>query len=146
MSPKQTLGAFGEIEVVHHCLCPRCKRPKTLKRLPSNFKCADVICDFCGYLAQVKTSTRRGTESVPNTIPGAAWDPQKRRMDAAIYFPLFPVLVAPTSYSIFYLSADLQKPDMFIARSPLSKTARRAGWRGFTYDLRRVRDRFVRIR
>lgn len=117
-------------------------------RLPPNFKCADVICDFCGYLAQVKTASTSVIESVPKAVLGAAWGPQKERMDAAIYFPLFLVLVAPgtKNYSIFYLSADLQQPDMFQARSPLSPTARRAGWQGFTYNLRSLRDRFVRIR
>lgn len=130
------------------CLCPRCKRTKTLVRLPTNFRCADVICDFCGYLAQVKTARTLLIEAVPKTVLGAAWRPQKERMEAAIYFPLFLVLTRPdlTSYSIFYLSADLQRPDMFQPRSPLSLTARRAGWQGFTYDLTHVRDRFVRIR
>jgi Dam-replacing family len=69
-------------------------------------------------------------------------------MASAIYFPLFWVLIgaSKTAYSIFYLSADLQVPSMFQPRSPLSPTARRAGWQGFIYDLRTVRDRFVRIR
>lgn len=61
-------------------------------RLPNNFKCADVICDFCGYLAQVKTARVRNVDSIPNTVLGAAWGPQKERMASAIYFPLFLVL------------------------------------------------------
>jgi hypothetical protein len=148
MSPKQKLGALGEKRVTEDCLCPGCKRSRTLKRLPNNFKCADVICDFCGYVAQVKTNTSLEIESIPNTVLGAAWGPQKERMDAAIYFPLFLVLVTRDlkSYSIFYLSADLQQSDMFQPRSPLSAEARRAGWQGFAYNLRQVRDRFVRIR
>jgi hypothetical protein len=142
------LGAFGERQVAKECPCPHCKRLKTLKRLPNNFKCADVICDFCGYVAQVKTNTSPAIESIPNRVLGAAWGPQQERMAAAIYFPLFLVLVAPDlkNHSIFYLSADLQQPDMFRPRSPLSIHARRAGWQGFTYDLDHVRDRFVRIR
>ena len=116
-------------------------------RLPNNFKCADVICDFCGYLAQVKAARVRNVDAIPNTVLGAAWGPQKDRMDSAIYFPLFLVLVGPNkNHSIFYLSADLQLPSMFQPRSPLSPKARRAGWRGFIYDLSPVRDHFVRIR
>src|SRR6266576_193445 len=38
-------------------------------------------------------------------------------------------------YSIFYLSVDLQQPDLFHARSPLSPTARRSGWQRFVYNL-----------
>jgi hypothetical protein len=52
VTTKQELGALGEQQVVRHCACPRCKRERTLKTLPPNFKCADVICDFCGYLGQ----------------------------------------------------------------------------------------------
>jgi type II restriction enzyme len=144
---RQLLGAFGEKCVTKDCPCPRCKRPKTLVRLPPNFKCADVICDFCGYLAQVKAVTISVIDRIPRVVLGAAWGPQKERMDAAIYFPLYLVLVAPDqSYSIFYLSADLQKPDMFQARKPLSASAKRAGWQGFLYNLESVRDNFVRIR
>jgi type II restriction enzyme len=54
---RQILGRFGEMCVAKDCRCPKCKRNRTLKRLPNNFKCADVICDFCGYLAQVKAVT-----------------------------------------------------------------------------------------
>ena len=69
------------------------------------------------------------------------------RMASSIYFPLFLVLVGTSKavYSIFYLSADLQVPSMFQPRSPLSPK-RRAGWQGFIYDLRPMRDRFVNIR
>ena len=129
------------------CLCPRCKRLKTLVRLPTNFKCADVICDFCGYVAQVKTITTALINKIPSTVLGAAWGPQKERMDAGIYFPLFLVLVAPVmkNYRIFYLPTDLQEPGMFQARAPLSPTARRSGWQGFVYNLGTLRDRFVQL-
>lgn len=116
-------------------------------RLPRNFKCADVICDFCGFLGQLKASSVRDVADIPNRILGAAWEPQRERMEASIYFPLFLVLVSENrSYSIFYLSADLQTPAMFVPRSPLSEKARRAGWRGFIYELSSVRGRFVRLR
>jgi type II restriction enzyme len=80
-------------------------------------------------------------------VLGAAWGPQKQRMDASIYFPLFLVLVEKQSkrYAIYYLPGDLQTPSMFQARKALSETARRAGWQGFVYDLASVRDRFVRV-
>lgn len=145
---KQSLGAFGEELVVKSCCYPRCKKGGTLKRLPANFKCADLVCDFCGYLAQVKTSTVADITQVPDKILGAAWGPQKERMDAGIFFPLFLVLKhkAKPDSAVFYLSADLQTREMFRPRNPLSKTARRAGWQGFLYDLRDLKDAFVRLR
>jgi type II restriction enzyme len=116
--------------------------------LPPNFKCADVICNFCGYLAQVKASTTKIVDEIPRVVLGAAWGPQKARMDASIYFPLFLVLVekGKSAYAIYFLSADLQLPEMFRPRSPLSAKARRPGWQGFIYNLVPVRNRFVRLR
>jgi len=48
-------------------------------------------------------------------------------------------------HAIFYLASDLQLPEMFKPRKPLSLMARRAGWQGFHCDLVPVRDRFVRL-
>jgi type II restriction enzyme len=142
---KQELGELGERLVVQHCPCPKCKQKKTLKRLTTNFKCADVICDFCGYLAQVKASTSKDGRTPPKRLLGAAWGPQRQRMDAGIYFPLFLVLVAPKErlFSIHYLSGDLQSEDMFEARKPLSVNAKRAGWQGFHYDLAAAGPRLI---
>ena len=145
---KQKSGQFGERLVTQHCQCPRCKRNRTLRHLPSNFKCADVVCDFCGYLAQVKSAKVKDVTVLPKTVLGAAWGVQKERMDAGIYFPLFLVLVGYSrTNAIYYLSADLQSPEMFVPRKPLPRTARRAGWQGVLYDLRMVADgAIVRLR
>tara|TARA_B100000242_G_C42866416_1_gene402167 strand:+ start:102 stop:545 length:444 start_codon:yes stop_codon:yes gene_type:complete len=131
---KQLLGDFGENLIIKKFNCPKCKRIKSLKKLPQNFKCADIICDFCGYLAQVKTKTVSDIEKFPSKVLGAAWGPQKERMDAGIYFPLFVVLKNGRNHSVFYLSSDLQTEVMFIKRKPLSKNAKRAGWQGFYFD------------
>jgi type II restriction enzyme len=144
---RQALGTLGETLVVQLCQCPRCKRSKTLKRLPPNFKCADLICDFCGFLAQVKASTAQDVNVPPKMLLGAAWGPQKERMDAAIYFPLYLVLVSADQrkYAVYYLSADLQPPELFRPRKPLGPEARRAGWCGFLYALHTVQSRLVRL-
>jgi hypothetical protein len=133
---RQELGIFGE-GVVTRMPCPRCKRAHTLKRLPINFKCADVICDFCGYLAQVKTTERADVNLLPRTLMGAAWGPQAERMAAGIYFPLFVVVVTKDRrrHAVYYLPPDLQVPEMFRRRQPLSATARRAGWIGYQLHL-----------
>jgi hypothetical protein len=146
MSTKyQILGQKGELRVVKACSCPRCKRSKTLRRLPTNFKCADVICDFCGFLAQVKTDASTDLTKIPPTILGAAWSVQKARMDAGIYFPLFLVLMRGHKSAVYYLSADVQRPEMFKPRNPLGPKARRAGWQGFLYLLEDVKSAFVRV-
>ena len=120
---------------------------RTLRQLRANFKCADVICDFCGFLGQVKTSRQASVDTLPPKILGAAWGPMKERLDSGLYFPLFLVLVPKEGrgHSIWYLSADLQRREMFEPRKPLSPKAKRAGWQGFYYNLIGVRERFVRL-
>jgi len=140
---KQVLGRWGETLIAKKLACPRCKRFFALRRLPPNFKCADIICDFCGYLAQVKTATVSDVSRVPKSILGAAWAPQRERMKAGIYFPLFIVLRDSTKSAAYYLPTEFQSPRMFKKRRPLSKSARRAGWTGFTYDLSVVSERGV---
>lgn len=132
---KQILGTWGEMLVAKKYACPRCKRFFTLRRLPTNFRCADIICDFCGYLAQVKTTSVADVSVVPRSILGAAWKPQQDRMKAGIYFPLFIVLRSGSKSAVYYLPTEFQTPKMFKKRVPLSRSARRAGWQGFIYNL-----------
>lgn len=132
---KQNLGAWGEQIVAKNCHCPKCKNDKTLKLLPTNFKCADIICDFCGFLAQVKTMNVKSLATLPKQVLGAAWGPQKARMDSAIYFPLYLVLKDNSGHAVYYLPTDFQNSNLFVARKPLSATAKRSGWQGFMYDL-----------
>ena len=135
---KQKLGVWGEKLIARKCSCPKCKKEKTLKTLPPNFKCADIVCDFCGYLAQVKSKNVKDINKLPDQILGAAWSVQKERMDSGIYFPLYIVLVNEKKYSIFYLPVDYQEKEIFVKRKPLSSTAKRAGWQGFYYDLSKI--------
>ena len=143
---KQKLGDFGEDLIRKKFNCPKCKRPKTLKKLPRNFKCADLICDFCGYLAQVKTKTVKDISTFPKEILAAAWKPQKERMDAGIYFPLFVVLKYEKKHSVFYLSSDLQSEEMFIKRKKLSPTAKRKGWQGYKFNGELMKDFVTRLK
>ncbi|MCP5080263.1 MAG: hypothetical protein GY948_01040 [Alphaproteobacteria bacterium] len=143
---KQKLGDWGEKLVASTCACPSCKRSKTTRLLPPNFKCADIICDFCGYLSQVKTARVKDVRVLPKNLLGAAWGPQRERMQAGVYFPLYVVLKDNAgNSSVNFLSADLQVPEMFQSRNPLSAGAKRAGWQGFTINCEVVRDRFVRL-
>lgn len=141
----QELGILGEKFVAKNCSCPRCKREHTFRCLPPNFKCADIICDFCGYLAQVKSKTVEDINVIPDSVLGAAWGPQNKRMEAGIYFPLFLILVCGKHKAIFYLPADLQESKIFQKRNPLGSNARRAGWEGFTYDFKSIKERFLRL-
>lgn len=144
----QDLGNLGEKYVTRHVKCPRCKQiGKTLRMLPTNFKCADLICDFCGYLAQVKTRSVLDESKCPVSIPGAAWGPQSERMKSGIYFPLFIVTVNKRNRrkAIFYLPADFQTEEMFTPRRRLKRTAKRAGWQGYNINLNKAISQPVRV-
>jgi hypothetical protein len=68
----QELGLRGEAAVRKHVACPRCRRERHLVSLPRNFQCADLICKFCGFLAQVKATTTTGGDRIPSRILGGA--------------------------------------------------------------------------
>ena len=134
---KQELGELGERLVAQHCACPKCKQRRTLKRLTTNFKCADIICDFCGLSRAGEASTSKDGRR-RRTAVGAAWGRSGKRMDAGIYFPLFLVLVTPSrTVSRSTIFGDLQSKDLFKERAPLSVSAKRAGWQGSTTIWRR---------
>jgi hypothetical protein len=140
---RQRLGEKGEKAVREKVPCPRCNRPRHLSRLPPNFQCADVICRFCGFLAQVKAVTLRGGSSeLPDRILGAAWGPQQEQIIAGIYHGLY---IAGFSEGgrlvrIDYVPAHILEgaPEVFEPRNPLRATAQRAGWRGFNYNLTKI--------
>jgi hypothetical protein len=139
----QTLGVRGERAVSQRVPCPQCNRLRHLARLPPNFQCADLICKFCGFLAQVKAVTLpEGTSEFPPRILGAAWGPQQAQMIAGIFHGLFLVgfwangkLVRIDYVPAHVLQASLQ---VFEPRNPLRASARRAGWQGFYYNLTKL--------
>ena len=135
---RQDLGRRGEKAVHDHVPCPRCRRERHLTSLPTNFQCADLICKFCGFLAQVK-STRLVNGQLPTRILGAAWGPQRDQIIAGIFHSLFIVGFTPSKrlLSIDYIPGHVLQaaPHVFEPRAPLSATAKRAGWTGFNYNL-----------
>ncbi|HSK49969.1 MAG TPA: DpnI domain-containing protein [Solirubrobacterales bacterium] len=136
----QILGAKGEAAVSRQVPCPRCNRPRHLARLQRNFQCADLICKFCGFLAQVKT-TKIEFDQLPRRIPGAAWGPQHDQIIAGIFHGLYIVGYRKNRLiRIDYVPAHVLEatPQVFEPRAPLKSTAKRAGWQGFTYNLEKL--------
>lgn len=140
-TPYQRLGNKGEAVVSKHVPCPRCNRARHLSKLPRNFQCADLICKFCGYLAQVKATTLQG-EDLPEKVLGGAWRPQHEQIIAGIYHGLFIVGFSAGGglMRIDYVPAHILQntPEIFEPRKPLRPTAKRAGWRGFYYNLSKL--------
>ena len=138
---KQELGRKGERAVCEHVSCPRCGRERQFRALPPNFECVDVICKFCGFLAQVKATSRSSVDGPPPTVLGGAWRPQHERVIAGIFHPVYVVSYDGTRLTrIDYIPAHMLSayPSVFKPRAKLSDTAKRAGWQGFVYDLREL--------
>ena len=134
---KQETGDLGECVVSKYVPCPGCKGKGKLKLLQSGFKAADVICDFCGYLAQVKTTHQNSIDELPKTLLGSSWKVQEERMNAGIFIPLFVVVLSKNNRkgSIWFLPRDLQTREMFEPRKRLEPPAQRAGWQGCIINL-----------
>jgi type II restriction enzyme len=133
---RQALGFRGEKAVSERIPCPRCGRPRHLARLPTNFQCADLICKFCGFLAQVKAVTLPvGATDFPDRVLGAAWGPQHDQIMAGIFHGLYLVGFSANGrlVRIDYVPAHVlqSSPEVFEPRQPLRSTAKRAGWTGF---------------
>lgn len=106
-----------------------------------NFQCADLICKFCGFLAQVKATTSIDG-ALPAKLLGGAWRPQHEQILAGIFQPLYVAVFSPTGRltSIHYVPAHILQsvPTVFEPRNPLRSTAKRAGWTGFNYNLSKL--------
>jgi type II restriction enzyme len=138
----QLLGQRGEKAVCSHIVCPQCGRSKQLRTLPPNFECVDVICKFCGFLAQVKATSVAGTfDALPSSVLGGAWGPQHQRIIAGIFHPLYvATFTGLVLRRIDYVPAHMLSayPSVFKPRKKLSTSAKRSGWQGFSYDLREL--------
>jgi hypothetical protein len=105
-----------------------------------------VRCECCGWQAQVKAATHADIGEIPETLFGAAWGPVQEMIRAGNYPPLFIVQVNDnmTEYSVYFLDATQQDLGIYKPRNPLGPNARRAGWRGFFYNLSTVKERLLR--
>jgi type II restriction enzyme len=100
--------------------------------------CADVICKFCGFLAQVKATTNT-PDKRPTRILGGSWAPQHEQILADIFQSLFVVTLDHDGlpHAIYYVPSHILRahPSVYKPRNPLPPTARRPNFRGFVYDL-----------
>ena len=66
-------------------------------------------------------------------------------MEAGVHFSLFIVLENEMgTMCIYFLPRDLQTEEMFVPRKPLSETAKRAGWQGFSIQISKALSEPVR--
>jgi len=138
--------------------CLFCKHPNSkIKLLKNSFTGVDLICDFCLKVYQVKTVTQPNTSTLPNTIPGAGWEPLERRLKAGICHPiLVPILEQRTGVkpkqpiynwrktaTLWYLGSEWTGESLYKVRNtrrpngkPLIMT---------TIDVSSVKNKFIKL-
>jgi type II restriction enzyme len=104
---------------------------------------ADIICKFCGFLAQVKATTSSGGK-LPKRALGGSWKPQHEQILADIFHSLFVVSMTKDLKveAIYYVPSHVLRatPSVYEPRAPLADTTQRAGWTGFNYNLSKLPD------
>ncbi len=129
--------------------CPSCGRGPFVA-LPPNFPVVDLICRFCGETAQVNSlHVNKRDSRLPGTVISSAWKPQKIRIAAGIYKPLYIVtFFRKRAINIYCVSAVTQKrykKILFKKRKPLSRRNVRAGFQGFVYRVGLLPKRAVKL-
>lgn len=126
----------GKMVRVHKGDCPNCSSPK-LDWLKPGTKASDYKCPSCGFWFQLKSQKMR----IGNSIRDGAYSAmiEAIRQDRApSYFFLHYDLATWTVRNLLVIPHFAFPPSAIIKCPPLSPTARRAGWIGCNFDLRRI--------
>jgi type II restriction enzyme len=116
--------------------CPNCPSPK-LSRLTHNTKASDFSCPSCKFWFQLKGQKSRIGNSITDGAYGAMMQAIQNDETPNFYF-LHYDLATWTIRNLLLIPSFAFPPSAIIKRPPLSETARRAGWVGCNFDLRRI--------
>jgi type II restriction enzyme len=116
--------------------CPNCSSPK-LTWLEPGHPASDYSCPQCGFWYQLKSQKTRIGISITDGAYAAMMEAIKRDR-APSYFFLHYDLATWTVRNLLLVPSFAFPPSAIIKRKPLSVTARRAGWVGCNFDLRRI--------
>ena len=126
-SLSQKIRVMSEDWAVNNLFCPCCGNDK-LKKMPNNYPVADLMCDICNSVFELKS--KQG--NIGNKINDGAYDTMIERIKSNSHPELFIL-----QYSTQLLVTDLMLipkfffiPSIIEKRKPLSSNARRAGWVG----------------
>jgi type II restriction enzyme len=134
-------GRLGEEAVVRHVACPQCGKRKLTRLVEPGFPCVDIICKFCGFLAQVKSTTATLSDR-PTRALGANWAPQKEQILRDIFHALYVVsIVEGEAERIWYIPAHMLRvnPAAFKPGS-VTRDGRNRRRQTFSYDLGVIPD------
>lgn len=109
--------------------------------MEAGFPCVDVICKFCGLLAQVKSTTATVNDR-PTRALGANWAPQKEQILRDIFHALYVVsIVRGEAERIWYVPAHMLRVNPAAFRpGGITRDGSNRLRQGFSYDLRAIPD------
>lgn len=126
-SNSQKVRIMSESWAVTNMFCPCCGNPHIIK-LENNSPVADMQCDNCGEIFELKTKEGQ----IGRKINDGAYKTMIDRITSSTNPNLF-IMQYTQDYYITHLTVVPKfffVPDIIEKRKPLSDTARRAGWTG----------------
>jgi type II restriction enzyme len=135
-SGSQKAGNVTEAWGADNFYCPNCSSPK-LDWLKPGTKANDYRCPNCGFWFQLKSQKSRIGSSITDGAYGAMMEAIKEDR-APNFFFLHYDLATWNVRNLLLVPHFAFPPSAIIKRKPLSPLARRAGWIGCNFDLRRI--------
>lgn len=135
-SGSQKAGNVTEAWGAENFYCPNCSSPK-LDWLKPGTKASDYRCPRCGFWYQLKSQQSRIGHSITDGAYNAMMDALRNDEAPSFYF-LHYDRETWSVRNLLLVPHFAFPPSAIIKRKPLSATARRAGWVGCNFDLRRI--------
>jgi type II restriction enzyme len=135
-SGSQKAGNVTEAWGADNFYCPNCSSPK-LDWLKPGTKASDYKCPSCGFWYQLKSKKSRISNSIRDGAYGAMMEAINEDRAPSFFFLHYDFL----SWNVInlLLVPHFAFPSSAIIKCPpLSPMARRAGWVGCNFDLRRI--------
>ena len=116
--------------------CPNCSSPK-LTSLEPGHPASDYSCPDCGFWYQLKSQKSRIGDSITDGAYAAMMNAIRQDELPSFYF-MQDELATWRVRNLLLVPSFAFPPSAIIKRSPLSPTARRAGWVGCNFALNRI--------
>lgn len=123
----QKIRVMSELWTLENLFCPCCGNLHVAK-MPNNSPVADVRCESCGEIFELKSKKNR----IGKKIVDGAYDTMIERITSNVNPQLFLMQYSTNFYvtDLILVPKFFFTPSIIEKRKPLSQNARRAGWVG----------------
>ena len=134
-SASQKIRVMSESWLLHNLFCPCCGNIR-VEKMPNNSPVADVRCENCGEIFELKsTKNHFGAK-----IPDGAYHTMIERITSNVNPQLFIMQYSPSLFvtDLLFIPKFFFTADIIERRNPLPETARRRGWIGCNILYRKI--------